>query len=123
MQEVTTWVSRFSPAIAAYQLVKVPEDVHADEAAGEGAAHVRRVRDCVVTVSSAVGVPVVDGQGNVKGGDEERQGAARKEIHYIKRALRWPKHCVSTLGSPSGGGLSEARRDSWAVVTRQTSPH
>ena len=51
--------------------MKVPEDVHADEAPGEGAAHMRRVRDCVVTVPAAVGVPVVDGQGDVEGGDEE----------------------------------------------------
>ena len=94
--------------------MKVPEDVHADEAAGEGAAHVRRVRDCVVTVPAAVGVPVVDGQGDVKGGDEERQGAARKGTHYIqKRALRWATGCVSMLGRPSGRGLREARRDSW----------
>ena len=68
----------------AYQLVKVPEHVHADEAAGEGAAHVRRVRDCVVTVPAAVGVPVVDGMADVKGGDEERQCAARKENKYIQ---------------------------------------
>ena len=52
--------------------MKIPEHVHADEAAGKGAAHVRRVRDGVVTVPAAVGVPVIDGQGDVEGGDEER---------------------------------------------------
>ena len=60
--------------------MKVPQHVHADEEPGEGATHVRRVGDRVVTVPAAVGVPVVDGQGDVEGGDEERQGAARREM-------------------------------------------
>ena len=52
--------------------MKIPEHVHANEASGKGTAHVRRVRDGVVTVPAAVGVPVIDGQGDVEGGDEER---------------------------------------------------
>ena len=56
--------------------MKVPEDVHADEESGHGAAHVRRVRHGVVTIPSA-GVPVVDGEGDVEGGDEECQGTAK----------------------------------------------
>ena len=56
--------------------MKVPEDVHADEEPGHGAAHVRRVRHGVVTIPSA-GVPVVDGEGDVEGGDEECQGTAK----------------------------------------------
>ena len=57
--------------------MKVPEDVHADEESGHGAAHVRRVRHGVVTIPSAAGVPVVDGEGDVEGGDEECQGTAK----------------------------------------------
>ena len=73
--------------------MKVPEHVHADEEPCECAAHVRRVRDCVVTVPSAAaaGVPVVDGQGDVEGGDEERQGAAMRKSFLkqpISRRLR-----------------------------------
>ena len=49
--------------------MKVPEDVHADEESGHGAAHVRRVRHGVVTVPSA-GVSVAwlpDGNSQIFG--------------------------------------------------------
>ena len=71
--------------ISPYQFVKVPQHVHADEEPGEGAAHVRRVRDRVVTVAPSGGVPVVDGQGHVEGGDEERQGAAIQGQRWMTR--------------------------------------
>ena len=62
--------------------MKVPQCVHANEESCNGATHVRRVCNGVVTSVVSSSIPVVDGQCHVEGGDEESQGTATENIIF-----------------------------------------